>query len=373
MELKKLVERLEQLTGEQIPENTVKKWAHTEKIIPTPIGGGKGGRVSGGRARKADWPAPALEQAAAVWWVRKKYRGMDCKEKKKLSKDQINVIKRAASVLDEDPFAIYHLPNVTGPLSTQHIAPEAITMTFVSDDFNGVNLFPGKKLQEKIRCLNTLLIAWVAAREKVRAWAYKGMSATYILEHYPELHNLMPSQIDFSKIDPWLVDLPCPWRIDRPARIVFLWRSHPPISENDTDWKFDKWIPPMQTKLEELGASVSSDDDLRDELVLYENGVDTREFFRIDVGDRKGWARDELEKKKSELKEVEYELRSLGVDPSRRGDISYNWIASIETGEVPFDSLTEREKRCFELAEKWFGLTYSLVRLESDFSAKDKE
>jgi hypothetical protein len=61
------------------------------------------------------------------------------------------------------------------------------------------------------------------------------------------------------------------------------------------------------------------------------------------------------------------------VDPNRRGDISYNRIASIETGEVPFDSLTEREKRRFELAEKWFGLTYSLVRLESDFGAKDKE
>jgi hypothetical protein len=372
MELKKLVERLEQLTGEQIPENTVKKWAHTAKIIPTPIGGGKGGRVSGGQARKADWPTPALEQAAAVWWVREKYRRI-YGEERKLSKNQINVIKHAASVLDESPFAIYHLPRIIGPLSTQQIAPEAITMTFVRNDFNGVNLFPGKKLSEKTRCLNTLLVAWVAAREKVRAWAYKGVSATYILEHYPELHNLMPSQIDFSKIDPWRVDLPCPWRIDRPARIIFLWRSHPPISENDTDWKFDKWIPPMQTKLEELGASISSDDDLSDELVLYENGVDTREFFRINVGDRKGWARDEKEKKKSELKEVEHELRSLGVDPSRRGDIPFKWIVSIETGEVPFESLTEREKRCFELAEKWFGLAYSLVRLERDFGAQDKE
>ena len=372
MELKNLVERLEQLTGKRIPENTIKKWAHTEKIIPTPTGGGKGGRVSGGKARKADWPAPALEQAAAVWWVRKKYRRMYGKGKK-LSKDQINVIKCAASVLDESPFAIYHLPCITGPLSTQHIAPQTITMTFVSDDFKGVNLFPGKKLQEKTRCLNTLLIAWVAAREKVRAWAYEGMSATYITKHYPELGNLMPSQIDFSKIDPWRVDLPCPWRVDRPARITFLWRSRPPISENNTDWNFNKWIPPLQTKLEDLDESASSDDDLSDELVLFENGVDTREFFRIDVGDRKGWAKDELEKKKSELKEVEYELRSLGVDPNRRGDISYNWIASIETGEVPFDSLTEREKRFFELAEKWFGLTYSLVRLESDFGAKDKE
>ena len=167
MELNKLVERLEELTGERIPENTVKKWAHTEKIIPTPIGGGKGGRVSGGKARKADWPAPALEQAAAVWWVREKYHRMYGEEKKGLSKDQINVIKRAASVLDESPFAIYHLPLITGPLSTQHIAPEAITMTFVNDDFDGINLFLSKKkLQEKTRCLNTLVIAWVAAREK---------------------------------------------------------------------------------------------------------------------------------------------------------------------------------------------------------------
>jgi len=40
---------------------------------------------------------------------------------------------------------------------------------------------------------------------------------------------------------------------------------------------------------------------------------------------------------------------------------------------VPFESLTEREKRCFELVERWFGLSYSLVRLESDFGAEDKE
>ena len=207
MELKKLVERLEQLTGEHVKENTIKNWAHTEKIIPTPIGGGKGGRVSGGNTRKADWPTEALEQAAAVWWVRKKYRRMYGEERRRLSKDQINVIKRAASVLDKRPFAIYHLPLVTGPLSTQHIAPEAITMTFVRDDFEGINLFLGKP-QEKLDCLNTLIIAWVAARAKVRAWVYKGMSATYILKHYPELRHLTPGEVDFSQIDPWRVDLP---------------------------------------------------------------------------------------------------------------------------------------------------------------------
>ena len=288
-------------------------------------------------------------------------------EGKKLSKDQIDVIMRAASVLDESPFAIYHLPRIIGPLSTQHIAPEAITMTFVSDDFNGINLFPGKKLQEKIRCLNTLLVAWVAAREKVRAWAYKGMSATYILKHYPELSHHMPSQIDFSKIDPWRVDLPCPWRVDRPARIALLWRSRP--SKYGTE--FGKWIPPLQTELRELSPSARDDDNLGDEIVVYENGVDTREFFRIDVGDREGWAGAKIEKKKRELEEVERELRSLGMEPGRLGEISYNWIAAIETGEVPFESLTEREKRCFETVEKWFGLMYSKVRLESDFGAEE--
>jgi hypothetical protein len=41
---------------------------------------------------------------------------------------------------------------------------------------------------------------------------------------------------------------------------------------------------------------------------------------------------------------------------------------------MPFESLTEREKRCFEMVEKWFGLMWSQVRRKSDFGAgADKE
>jgi hypothetical protein len=369
MELEKLVKRLERLTGgERVPENTIKNWAHTERIIPTPIGGGKGGRVSGGEARKGDWPPEALEQSAAVWWVRKKYSTMYGKKKKKLSKDQINVIKRAASVLDKSPFAVYHLSPITGPLSRQEIAPEAITMTFIREDFDGINLFPGKKPQERLDCLNTLVVGWIAAREKVRAWVYKGMSLVSIMKVYPSLE---PGEV-FSQIDPWrVVDAtetetgspidPPPWRLDRPARVALLWRSRPSKSKHSTDWKFSKWnIPPLQTRL---------NDSDRDEIVVYENWVDTREFFKIDV-DREGYARAEIEKKERELEEVEREMCRLGMEPRW---MSYNRLADIEIGKIPFDSLTEREQQYFKLAGKWFDLTKSLVWGKSDFGVEEDE
>jgi hypothetical protein len=360
MELKKLVERLEQLTGERVPENTIKKWAHTEKIIPKPIGGGKGGKVSGGNARKADWLPDALEQAAAVWWVREKYRRMYGEEKKGLSKDHINVIKRAASVLDKRPFAIYHFPLVKGPLSTQHIDPEAITMTFVSDDFDGVNRFPGEKLEERTLCLNTLVVAWVAAREKVREWAYKGMSATYILKHYPELCHLAWGEIDFLQIDPWRVDLPCPWRIDRPARVALLWTSQPPKSKYDEDWKFGKWAPPFATQLTELSASAREDDDLGDEIVIYENGVDTREFFKIDVGDREGYAKAKVEKIEPELEEKERELRRLGIEK-----IPVSTISAME--KKPFETLTASEKLILKTLNELVDLSFRLASLKNQY------
>jgi hypothetical protein len=362
MELKKLAERLEQLTGERVPENTIKKWAHTEEVIPAPTGGGRGGKMRGGKARKADWSTEALEQAAAVWWVREKYRRMHGEERRRLSKDQINVIKRAASVLDESPFAVYHLPLVTGPLSTQHIAPEAITITFVSDDFEGINLFPGKKLQEKLDCLNTLVIAWVATREKVRAWAYKGMSVTYILKHYPELRHLAPREIDFSQIDPWRVDLPCPWRIDRPARVALHWTSQPPKSKYDADWKFGKWIPPLQTELKELSASASDDGNLGDKIVIYENGVDTRKFFNIDVGDRKGYAKAEVEKTERKIEEKERELRRLGMD---REKTPFSTFLAME--ERPLETLTAKEKLILKTVQEWNGLVWYRARLKNQF------
>jgi hypothetical protein len=316
--------------------------------------------MRGGKARKADWSTEALEQAAAVWWVRKKYREMFGAERKKLSKDQINVIKRAASVLDESPFAIYHPPSVTGPLSTQQIRPEDISMTFVKGDFEGINKFPRKKPEERLDCLNKLVVAWVAAREKVRAWANKGMSATYILKHYPELHNLMPSEIDFSQIDPWRVDLPCPWRLDRPALVALLWRSQPPKSKYDTDWKFGKWIPPLQTKLMEPSASARDGDDLDDEIVIYENGVDTRKFFKIDVGDREGYAKAEVEKIEPKVEEKERQLRRLGIEK-----MPVSTISAME--KKPFETLTASEKLILKTLNELVDLSFSLASLKNQF------
>ncbi|MGZ4881515.1 MAG: hypothetical protein ACXV7G_10700 [Halobacteriota archaeon] len=350
MELRQLADRLEQLTGEQIPESTIKNWAHTEKIIPTPIGGGKGGRVRGGISRKADWPPESVEQAAAVWWVRETYRKR-FGENKKLSKVRINVIKREAARLDKEPFAIYTPPPVRGPLSLQHIDPESIKMTFVNEDCSEVGLFPGLNNAQRTACLNKLIVAWIAAREKVRAWASASMSATYVVEHYPELGHLTPGEVDFSTIDPWKADIPCPWRLDRKARITLHWWSQP--SENK-GMQFGKMAYPIQRTLSESN---------HDEIVLFENGVDTRTFFKIDIGDRQSWAKVELEKIDSERERLERKLQRLGMYK-----IGFNALAIKEM--PPIETLTAREKSILEAGRKMIGLSLYRAKLDNFIEKK---
>jgi len=262
----------------------------------------------------------------------------------RLSKKRIDVIKRAASVLDERPFAVYTFPPVTGPLSTQqHIAPKDIEMKFVSDDFDGLDLFPGADNAKKAECLNTLVVVWAAAVEKVRAWEAEGMNAHIIVEHYPDLADLTPAEIDYSQIDPWIVEVPCPWRIDKPALVELFWSS-PPSNNNNESRKFGKPAFPFQRRLRESK---------RDEIVLYENFVDTREFFKIDIGDREGWGRAEREKIEHELEEKKRELRHLGME-----ETDFKTFLAME--KTPSETLTPREKLGLKTSQEMLGLEWRL-------------
>ena len=352
MELKQLIERFEQLTGKRIPANTIKKWAHTEKVISKPIEGGKGGRVKGGNARKADWPTKALEEAGAVWAVREKYR-TDSGKKKTLSTDQICVIKRAAERLDKEPFAIYTFQPIVGPLSTHHLTREKIDMTFVGEDTDGLDLFLREDDAKKV--FNELVVAWIAAVEKVRAWESEGIKDG-IMKHHPDLARLLPRQIDFSTIDPWKVEVPCPWRIDKSARITLFWGSRPLTNKNErrTFWKFPF---PWQRLLEESKC---------DEIVLSENFVDTREFLKIDVGDRFGWARSELETTEREIEETERELQRLGLEKGDYGDV-------VALEKRPPESLTLKEREVLKTAQRCMGLIWHRARLSNFLEGEGPE
>lgn len=106
----------------------------------------------------------------------------------------------------------------------------------------------------------------------------------------------------FFQIDPWQVEVPCRWRIDKTARVELHWKSKP----NGTN--FRRFPVPRLCESE------------RDEIIHYENNVDTREFFRIDIGDREGWVNAELEEKGREIQEKGRELQRLGLEANENDD-----------------------------------------------------
>jgi hypothetical protein len=265
-------------------EKMLGRWAYTEGVIPKPEQNkNKDGIVERGRGKTSDWPQTTIEEAAAVWSVRQLWRKIHGGKKSRLSKERIDVIRQAASVVDERPFAIYMLPSVTGPLSTQRIAPEDIQMRFVSEECDGLDLFPGRDNAEKVDCLNKLVIRWVGATEKVRTWKSACIEAQMQSKFGSEWENaLLTEKTDISHSDPWLKKVPCPWRIDQPARVALRWSS----------WGTSFFRLPT--------ALLESD---RDDLILLENFVDTRQFFKIDVSESAEWAKNARER-------IERQMRS---------------------------------------------------------------
>jgi hypothetical protein len=313
-------------------EKMLVRWAFNEGVIqkPEPYTS-KNGIVELGRGKTSDWPPETVEQAAAVWAVRQKWREIHDGKKKRLSRDRIEVVKRAAAVLDERPFAVYKLPIIFGPLAAQRLAPETIKMNFVSEDCDGLDLFPGADNAKKAECLNKLVVTWIIAVEKVREWKSVGMLKC-IVEYHPDLAVLAPEKIDFSQIDPWQDQVPCPWRIDECVRVTLYWYSRP--SKNKESRVF--WKPPFPFQ-----RAFSRSD--RDEIVLYENNIDTRKFFKIDFGDREEAERTELEKIDHEREKNERKLQSLNVDI---GEISAGTVMAIE--EKPIEKRTKEEKLVLE-------------------------
>ena len=96
-----------------------------------------------------------------------------------------------------------------------------------------------------------------------------------------------------------------------------------------------------------------------DKIVLYENSVDTREFFKIDVGDREGWAMAELKKIEDELAEKERTLRGLGMENTR--------FSTFVAMEERLETLTASEKLGLETTQKKLGLEMRRASLKNWF------
>lgn len=249
---------------EKYIEKTLVRWAYTEKVIDPPTRRKENGKVVRGAGKTSEWPPETVEEVAAVWAV----RNCGVMKPKTLTKERIEIIRNVAARLDNEPFAIYTLSPIAGPLSTKRVATKDIEMKFVSEKCEGLDLFPGETKDDKVNNLNNLVVTWITTIEKVREWVSRGIKAQAAES---EWGKLIPAEIDFSQIDPWLIEVPCPWRIDKPACVTLSYFSR---SSTKKGRKFSRPPFPFQRSL-----SKSNHDDI----ILLDNWVDTRKFFTIDV------------------------------------------------------------------------------------------
>jgi len=165
MKLITLIERLNRLGVEKISKSTVKRWAFDEKMITMPVDM-HGNKYKGGRERATNWPEEALEEAAAVWAVRRNQRGA------RITVEMVKIIKnlalcvwtgwpiyRAAAVCKSPPEGVPYID------IQPQFASEGITGSVES---GVISLFPGRDKKDKVRFLDDLVVTWIATVAKVR-------------------------------------------------------------------------------------------------------------------------------------------------------------------------------------------------------------
>ncbi|MEI7827759.1 MAG: hypothetical protein WCI87_08215 [Euryarchaeota archaeon] len=219
MNLKQFQSQLRKL-GVNIPQGTLKRWAY-DGLIPRPKRYKKG--RGGGRGRAASWDRAAIAEVAALWAIRNAGG-----HKLLQSKKRIDVIRHAADYLFRgerslmfDPIILLTDPNATW---------QSVKVRYINENFpaSDLELFPGKNLTEQSDALNTLVVAWICAKEKARR--KKSML--------------------------------------QPARVVMHWRA---VVDETTSGVVSEGTHVLEkTTLEAADC---------DELIYCENGVDLRELF----------------------------------------------------------------------------------------------
>jgi len=151
MNISEVVVRLRKLSVD-IPKNTIKRWAFTEKVIPKPTTP----RLKG-RGLKSNWREGVVREIAAVWAVRalaKKQADEGARKRKNLSAEEIREIRKIAKRVFRSPEVLHELPSqftIATPNPRFIYDFRALKTKVVEDDH-----------------LHDLIITWIAAREKAQ-------------------------------------------------------------------------------------------------------------------------------------------------------------------------------------------------------------
>lgn len=258
MRIKELKDRLKEV-GAPVTEKTLRQWGEEHKIEnhqPNPFRTGRG--------HAEDWPEKALEEACAMWALRNSKSVA-----LRLSPEIIETIKRSASLLYISPYALYTLPPMRGGLLRNPVIPyEQIKMTFISERPEEVSLFPGENDEKKFEALSSLIITWIAALEKVRWTKAKEEEIRHVKAQEREEEVLLDR-----------------WPMKKPACVNF-WYQLEQLKEGDprlSQYKSRyRLVGRGEFRMHEyklMGTTLSKSD--KDNIRLYENGVDTRKLFKI--------------------------------------------------------------------------------------------
>jgi hypothetical protein len=151
MNTKELVDKLQKILGVEVPKGTLRRWAH-EGLIPSPQPIGRKGE----RGRFVSWPQETVEQAAAVYIVRKSSRLLWAKTTKDVLLATKDVVDRFYATINEfvetgDTNVLQKLDDLLKPVKSS---------LFRSDGGTGC-MIGGL-------ALNPLVVTWIATMEKIR-------------------------------------------------------------------------------------------------------------------------------------------------------------------------------------------------------------
>lgn len=192
-------------------------------------------RTPGKKGKEASWKEEAVANAAAVWAIKEAIG-----TKNLPSKSRIDVIKEAVDLVYKTPFPYCRITSsgkgTPGGIGGMELAQEVV-IKYVSDDFPGLSLFPGRDKREQSDKLDDLVVAWVCATEKVK----KG------------------------------------YKVNDPKKVVlWWWQDMGPIITVDTPNRLRR---------------ITVEDAEHDEIVPYWNGQDVRRLLLFLTGGPDAWMR----------------------------------------------------------------------------------
>ncbi len=149
MKLDALVKSLDEIGVKSVKQGDIKRWAYTEKIIFS-VPQSNERTKKGGRGWRAEWPEATLEQAAAVWAVRR--------EAPRLSAKEVLKVRGIALFLFASPQAEY---SVSSPSGLRFTAPEPLALY----DYRSLKL-QLRNAEKLDRLARAWFVAFVKARNR---------------------------------------------------------------------------------------------------------------------------------------------------------------------------------------------------------------